>query len=177
MKKISVYLLGVAAALSLAACSPTKVDPAPSSSSAAEEITAPGETVSAGGAEDKVPDPTAPDVSIVSIYSVTDGSISESMDEVGELSAQELVAKLVEYGVLDESAEVISYEEEGSGLQTGPGVSEEDNGSNPKIGTLNISAGAASGIDQSMAVEAVVRTFVENMTLDEFVLQVNGAAY
>lgn len=171
MKRWNVYGLAALAALALAACSPTKVDPEKMQDTAAVQVT-PGETESAGNAEDKVPDPTEPIVDVVSIYSVEGDDLAESIDEVAELSAEALVSKLEEYGVLPEGTIVLSYEEEGEGA--GPGVAE---GQGAKKAVLNLSQGVADEGKKDLGVQAVTNTFVENMALDEFTLLVNGAEY
>ena len=64
---------------------------------------------------EKVPDPTAPKVEVVSIYRPKDDTavgLKQSMDDVEELDEYELFLKLVDYGVIDEDADLVSYEEQ-----------------------------------------------------------------
>ena len=103
MKKVIMCFIGAMMILSLTACTPTT------------EKNKTGEVkqteASKSAAPVKNPDPTAPELDVVSIYTVSaDGNKLEgTMDAVDELSAQTLVDLLIEYGVLAEGTEAVSF--------------------------------------------------------------------
>ncbi|MGN0371717.1 MAG: GerMN domain-containing protein [Enterocloster sp.] len=167
MKKWLLGVMTVLMAVSLAACTPTTEKQKKETTAAAaqkpEEMIPP----STGGASDKVPDPNVMPVAVVSIYHKGDGDTMvqdmDSLDTEG-LDAQLLVDKLMEYGVLTEGTEVISFTVEGS---------EED-----ASGTLNLNqAESAEGSSKEMFLTELGNTFTENFELTQLKLQVNGADY
>ena len=98
-----------------------------------------------GGAEDKVPDPNAPEVEVVMIYYPEEGDmgLKKELSDVPELDDYELTQKLIEFKLLPEGAEVINYDPENRVLEYT----------------------SVSGLTpvQSMA---VLNTFIENCNLD-----------
>lgn len=158
MKKFIIYLVGAMMVLSLAACTPTPEKEAKARTQAADEKPV---AASTGGAEDKVPDPNAEKLVVISIfYSNEDASgLSKDMDAVKELTAQSLVDKLIERGILEDGTEVISYEEADG------------------TGTLDLSK-APGGKNESAALTALGNTFIDNFeTLLKLKLLVNGENY
>jgi len=120
MKKAIMCFIGAMMILSLVACTPTteknktgEVKQTQASSAAAG--TAAGTSGGNSVASNKNPDPTAPDLDVVSIYTVSkDGSKLEgTMDAVEELTPQALADLLIQYGVLEEGTEVIDFQAEG----------------------------------------------------------------
>ena len=97
MKKFIMCFVGAMLVLSLAACTPTPVKQS-------ESATEPMVEASTGGASDKVPDPNVEPMEIISVYSSNEDAtgLNQAMDAVDELTAQSLVDKLIEYGVLEE---------------------------------------------------------------------------
>lgn len=65
-----------------------------------------------GGAADKVPDPNAPHRENVMIYVPAEGNtgLDVKLDDVSEISDDELSQKLIDYGVLPQSAELIGFD-------------------------------------------------------------------
>lgn len=126
----------------------------------------------------KNPDPTAPDLEVVSIYTVSeDGSKLEgTMDSVEELSAESLADLLVQYGVLEEGTEVIDYTAEGqpASEEVGPGVvkdsDEESNSIAKEYATLDLSQLP----EDEMFRKAVARTYLENMNVVYITILVDG---
>ena len=98
MKKFIMCFVGAMLVLSLAACTPTPVKQS-------ESATEPLVEASTGGASDKVPDPNVEPMEIISVYSSNEDAtgLNQAMDAVDELTAQSLVDKLIEYGVLERS--------------------------------------------------------------------------
>lgn len=155
MKKLTMLFTGVLLVLSLAACTPTPVKKA-------ETAEVPQIEASTGGASDKVPDPNVEPMEIISIYSSNEDAtgLNQAMDAVDELSAQAIVDKLIEYGVLEEGTEVLKFD-----MAEG-------------VGTLDLSKVPTSGIaGESLMLMAIGNTFTENFELDKIKLLVNGENY
>ncbi|MDR1549678.1 MAG: GerMN domain-containing protein [Hungatella sp.] len=155
MKKFIVFLMSAMIMMSLAACAPTQPK---------METTAPGPDVmaSTGGASDKVPDPNAEPMEIISVYSRNDDStgLNQAMDAVSELTADAMVDKLIEYGVLEEDTKVLKFEE--------------------KDGTATLDLSKMPEKDSTedlLTLTAVGNTFIENFELDKLKLLVNGKNY
>ncbi len=70
------------------------------------------ESFKGGGIEDKVPDPDAPHRENVLIYVPADGNtgLEEKLDDVSEITDDELSQKLIDYGVLPQTAELIGFD-------------------------------------------------------------------
>lgn len=155
MKKFTMFFAGVMLILSLAACTPTPVKQA-------ETAPEPQVEGSTGGASDKVPDPNVEPMEIISVYSSNEEAtgLNQAMDAVDELTAQALVDKLIEYGVLEEGTEVLNF-------NTAEGV-----------GTLDLSKVPTSGTaGETLMLTAIGNTFTENFSLDKLKLLVNGKNY
>lgn len=152
MKRIILFLMSAMLMVSLAACTPTQPK---------METTPPDPQVmaSTGGASDKVPDPNAEPMEIISVYSMNDDKtgLNQAMDAVDKLTAEALVSKLIEYGVLEEGTTVLKYE------------------SADGVGTLDLSAVPKS--DDKLIITAIGNTFVENFELSKLKLLVNGKNY
>lgn len=174
MKKIMMCFAGAALMISLAACTPTT-----QKQSTAETMNMEGvETQPAGGAWDKVPDPTAESVAVISVYSEKEGvaGLEVSMSEVKELSAQALVDKLIEEGVLEQGTQVLSFETEGgeAAEKTGPGVeTTASSEAGEKTGILDLSQ-LPEGDKSELLIGALGNTFIENFELEKLELSVNG---
>ena len=155
MRKFIVMLMSVIMMMSLAACTPTQPK---------VEMTSPGPQVetSTGGASDKVPDPNVEPMEIISIYSQNEDAsgLNQAMDAVDKLTAEALVDKLVEYGVLEEGTKVLNYE------------------SKDGTGTLDLSKAPVKGSTGDLIMlTAVGNTFIENFELDKLKVLVNGKNY
>lgn len=173
MKKAIMGFIGALMILSLAACTPT------TEKNKTGEVK---QTQAANGiADNKNPDPTAPDLDVVSVYTVSeDGSKLEgTMDAVDELNAQSLVDLLIEYGVLEEGTEAIDFQADGepASEEVGPGVVKipglEIESNLKEYGLLNLNKLPDDGKDD-MIVKAVANTFLENMDVVYITIQVNG---
>lgn len=162
MKKIARYVIGALMLLSLAACTPT---PQKASEQAASEETPNVEDIvqaTTGGAADKVPDPTAEELTVVSIYVQNDNGtgLSKAMDAVNSLDAQQLVDKMIEYGALEEGTKVSKFEQSGT------------------TATLDLSKIPDAGTDkEKMVLTSIVNTFTENFELDSITVLANGSNY
>lgn len=154
MKKAVMCFIGAMMVLSLAACTPTT------------EKNKTGEVREPQSEADysKNPDPTAPVLDVVSIYTVSeDGTKLEgTMDSVDELSAESLAELLVQYGMLEEGTTVIEYTEEGeaASAEVGPGVGSGES-TTKEYATLNLTQLP----EDEMLRKAVVRTYLENMNI------------
>lgn len=123
MKKITMCVLSAMTVLSLAACTPTPEKQA--------ETAETFETQAPGGAEDKVPDPNAPVLSTISIYTLNDDNtgLVQEMDGVETLDAQSVLAKMIDYGVLPEDTLVLGFyipDENGNPEEASEESTEED---------------------------------------------------
>lgn len=155
MRKFIMFFMSVMMIISLAACTPTQ----PKREAAVPETQVPAST---GGASDKVPDPNAEPMEVISVYSKNqDGTgLTQAMDAVDQLTAQAIVDKLIEYGVLDEGTEVLTFD-----MKDG-------------IGTLDLSqvpSGDSTG--DAFILTSVGNTFIENFELEKLKFLVNGENY
>lgn len=155
MKRIIIGFAGVILVLSLAACAPTPQQPTAAQSMPSAEATT-------GGASDKVPDPNAEPMDIISVYCPNkDGKgLYQSMDAVPQLTAQSLVDKLIEGGILEKGTKALKFD-------TADG-----------IGTLDLNKVPTSGTTgENLILTAIGNTFTENFKLDKLKLLVNGKNY
>lgn len=156
MKKFIVFLMSALMMMSLVACAPTQPK---------VETTAPDPQVmaSTGGASDKVPDPNAEPMEIISVYSKNDDStgLNQAMDAVSELTADAMVDKLIEYGVLEDGTKVLQFDKKDDGTAT------LDLSQMPEKGTT----------EDILTLTAVGNTFIENFELDKLKILVNGKNY
>lgn len=181
MKRITMCFIGVLMVLSLAACTPTpdkpttetptpEASPGKPTTKASSGMpttlgTEPAGSVSeaaTGGASDKVPDPNAEPMEIISVYCANqDGTgLNQAMDAVAELTPQSLIDKLIEYGILEDGTKVLKFD--------------SDNG----VGTLDISKLSASKtMSENLILTSIGNTFIENFKLDKLKLLVNGKRY
>ena len=100
---IAVAVVAITTLVTVASCGNS------SSTSSGSSMTA--EMATTGGAADKVPDPTTPELYQVKIYHKDDdgsGLIAE-MDGIEEQSADFMIAKLAEYGVVDATTSVNDF--------------------------------------------------------------------
>lgn len=165
MRKAIMCFIGAMMILSLAACTPT------TEKGKTGEVK---ETQAAGGVMEKTPDPNAPELDVVSIYTVSeDGSKLEgTMDAVEELNEKALVDLLIQYGVLAEGTEAVSFTTEGQAAskEVGPGVSADS--SKSEYGVLELNQFPAE--QQELKLQAVANTFIENMDVVYMTIKVNG---
>ena len=65
-----------------------------------------------GGAEDKVPDPNAPARENIIVYIPAEGNtgLEQKLEDVPEISDEAITDKLIEVGVLPETAELIGFD-------------------------------------------------------------------
>ena len=175
MKKLVMGLMGAMMILSLAACTPTteknKTGEVKEPETEAVETTA---DAGPGVVTGRPVDQDAPDLKMVSIYSVSeDGSkIEGSMDSVETLDAQSLVDLLVQYGVLDDGTKAVSFTTEGSAAsqEAGPGVSADT--TMAEKATLELSQFPSE--NQEKVLQAVANTFCENMDTETITIKAGG---
>ena len=154
MKKLAVYAAGMMMALSLAACSPTKVEPtkAQTENQAGEKS---GENLSPDGLTPEearalnqpavdpkleTPDPNAEVMDSVLVYMLNDegNGLKTEMEDAETVDADTVAALLVEKSILDEGTTVNSFDISG-GEKAGPGVDASETGSGERVGTLDLS--------------------------------------
>ena len=173
MRKFMIMLTGIAVVGLLAACAPTKV----SSSDRPETSFAPP-TVSETPL-DRTPVPGLPTEDMMFVFRGNEDATKLERVEVfvDEMTEDAILEKLIQFGVLDEGTEILSFEIEGD-MPIGPGAPEGATGGSERIGTLNLSQVPASGTaDETMFLGAIGNTFIENYELDKLKLLVNGANY
>lgn len=176
MKKVVKVIMCFVAAMmvfSLAACTPTteknKTGEVKQTQAAAKN-----------GVADKNPDPTAPDLDVVSIYTVSeDGTkIEGTMDAVEELNENTIVDLLIQYGVLEEGTKVNSFSAEGepASQEVGPGVvavpGEEAKSNTKEYGVVDLNQ--FPDVKDNMLLQAVANTFIENMDVVYVTISVEG---
>lgn len=171
MKKITIGLLGAMMAISLAACTPTEKNIQPENVVQAQGQMEVPETTEKVVVE-KVGEEGAPVYEMAFIYYENEeGTDLERVIEDVEAVDEEVINDLlIQYGVLPEGTEVLSFEITG-GEAAGPGaeVSEE---AEARVGTLDLSQAPES----ELLTDAVVETYLENFELDEVDLLINGSA-
>ena len=155
MKKIyyPICLASVGALLLFSGCSST---PSQTQAQTVEETTAVQfETAETGGAADKVPDPDAPKLYIVSVYFPSEhtGGIMKDLDAIATADGGLLWYKLVEIGAVE--GDFISYTQEG------------------KVGTIDLTGFDLSSPSQKAC---LTNTFIENFELDSLNVLIDGAA-
>ncbi len=176
MKKlIAVFGLTVLVAASAAACASSHTskiqDQAATQQASLEAAMQTGE---AGGAWDKVPDPTTDPEIIISVYVPAAGGegLDKQMDSVPVMEDDTLLGKLKELGALPEDVAFVSYSEEATGETeaAGPGVSAGEQTAG-KAGTLTV-----SGLKDPdrRTVAAIVNTYIENNGLETLTLISDG---
>ncbi len=170
MKKVIMCFIGAMMVLSLAACTPT------TEKNKTGEVK---QTEAAQKVDEKRPDPNAPVLDVVSIYTVSeDGSKLEgTMDAVEELNENTLIELLIQYGVLAEGTTAVSFSAEGepSSQAVGPGVAAAaaDSSSNTKeYGVLDLNQ--FPDVKDDMLLQAVANTFIENMDVVYMTISVEG---
>lgn len=175
MKKLVMGLLGAMMILSLAACTPTtEKNKTGETKAQQEEVTETTEDAGPGVVTGRPVDQDAPDLTMVSVYSVSeDGSkIQGTMDSVETLDEQSLVDLLVQYGVLDDGTKAVSFQTEGTvaSKEAGPGVSADS--TMAEKGTLELSQVPSE--NQEKVLQAVANTFCENMNVASLTIKADG---
>ena len=175
MKRIVMGLLGAMMILSLAACTPTtEKNKTGEMRAQQEEVTETTEDSGPGVVKDRPVDKDAPNLTMVSVYSISeDGSkIEGTMDSVETLDAQSLTDLLIQYGVLEDGTEAVSFTTEGTAAsqEAGPGVSADT--TRAASATLELSQFPSE--NQEKALQAVANTFCENMDTETITIKVNG---
>ncbi len=165
MKKPIMCFIGTMMILSLAACTPTTEKYKTGEVKETQEITDADKV--------KLPDATAPELDIVSVYTVkADGSgLDGTMDsvEAGSLDENSLVGLLIQYGVLDEGTEVVEFNEGQEQAALGPA-----GGTVKTEASLDLSRIPDDGKNE-MIVKAIAKTFMENMNMESITIKLNGA--
>lgn len=173
MKRAVMGILGALMILSLAACTPTmeKNKTGEVKQTEAAEVKS---TEGPGVVTDKPVDPEASNMEVISVYTVSeDGSkIKRTMEGVATKEASSLADLLIQYGVLEEGTEVVSFETEGTAVSqvTGPGA--EAAGELKEYGTLELSRFPEE--QQELKLQAVANTFIENMNVLYLTISVDG---
>lgn len=153
MRKFMAFFMSAMLVLSLAACGGKQRGQEPEAANAGPQAGA------TGGAADKVPDPNAEPMEIISIYSCNDdgSGLNQAMDAVDKLTAEALTDKLIEYGVLVEGTKVLAFD------------------TADETGTLDLSElPSGKGVAEQLIKTAVANTFIENFELDQLKLLVKG---
>jgi len=185
MKRLIMCFAGAMMALSLAACSPTKVEPDQKPEAAQVNPEGLDPAVIEQRNQEQVdpklmpPDPNAVVMdTVVLYYGKEDGSgLTKEMVDVDELNAESAVDKLIEYGVLEDGTAVNAFDIEG-GEKAGPGVDASEVGTGERIGTLDLSGlGQLEGADEKIVLYSIANTFGESFELDKLELLVDGAPY
>lgn len=177
MKKMVMYLMGAMMVLSLAACTPT------TDKGKTGEVK---QTQAANGvADNKQPDPDAPDLDMVAIYHLDESGtkLTSTMEAVEETTPQALVDLLIQHGVLAEGTKSLSFESQGkpASKEVGPGIVEipgmETETYLSELGILDLSEFPEQDADADKKLEAVANTFIENMDVVNLNITINGETY
>ncbi|MCI8949648.1 MAG: hypothetical protein HFG49_06325 [Lachnospiraceae bacterium] len=163
MKKFIVFLLSAAASLSLAACTPTPEKQGESSAAmppTTEAFKADTMEIRNSGNEE------LPEMATVSVYRINknrNGLVQEMESlETEELETEGVIQMLIQYEILEEGTELISFEQ------------------NDGKAVLNLSkiTSQEDPMEIRLVVESLVNTFTENFELESgLILQENGQVY
>ena len=181
MKKTVMWFIGAMMILSLAACTPTSEKNKTGEVKQTEAVVKSTKDSGPGVVTDRNPDMDAPDLDIISVYTVSeDGSKLEgTMDAIETMDAQSLVDLLIQYKVLDEGTTAVSFTAEGepSSEEVGPGMVKipgfEITSNLKQNGTLELSQ-FPEGAQKDLKLQAVANTFIENMDVLYLTVKVNG---
>lgn len=172
MRKILMLLCGILTVGALAACTPTKIE-----SEDRPGVAFTPET-EATTPYDRTPDPNLPSQDMVFIFRGNDkgDKLERVQTFVDKMDEFVLMDKLIEYGVVDEDTDLLSFEIQG-GEAVGPGAAESAEGGE-RIGILDLSQVPLSTIpDEKLMLSAIGNTYMENFELDKVKLLVEGANY
>lgn len=173
MKKIMLLLSVSLMAGMLSACSPTVVDDA-----SRPKVQIDPETEAPTAAGERRPDPTTPAIEMMFVFRGNEDAtkLERVQTYAPEMNEQVLLDKLIGFGVLEEGTEILSFNVEGD-IPRGPGAL-DGAVDGERIGTLDLSQVPSSGTaGETLMLEAIGNTFIENFELDKLKLLVNGANY
>lgn len=179
MKKAVMCFIGAMMILSLTACTPT-TEKNKTGQVKQTEAAAPKSTQGPGVVSDKTPDLDAPDMTVISVYTVSDDGtkVEGTMDAVETMDAQALVDLLIQYKVLDEGTKAVNFTAEGTPAseEVGPGMVKipgyEVKSDLKETGTLELSQFPAD--NRELKLQAVANTFTENMDVLYLTVKAGG---
>ncbi len=183
-KTLWCMLTAVAVAVSATSCSPSR----PASDGPAEP---PADVVAAAATSeanippgDRNPEVTEPGLDILIIFRSSDGTSLERVTSFAEsVDEQIIVDKLIEYGVLEEGTDILSFEITEEGNSTAESVTESSGpmggGAATRIGHLDLSTlpETADENEEQILLNCIAGSFMENFALDGLELSVNGEMY
>ena len=198
MKKLLMGVAGTMMVLSLAACTPTKVEQVGKGETVeTETVLSDGTTITTtkelpGGVtpemlEKETVDPTAERpvdtnaelLETIMVYYPNEAGngLTSEMVDVELMDEEVILEQLMDNGVLPYEVEINSFSVEG-GMRPGPGVDPSETGSGERIGTLDLTQfPQADGTTEQLLLNAVANTFIENYELDKLKILVNGDLY
>lgn len=141
MSKLKSVLILLAFSVLAVACSNNKGSQAAAEANPAVQVQG-----STGSAADKLPDPTTPELEVISVFVPRKDStgIVKELDAIDSLDADLLLDKLVEYGVLPEDTQVKEFDND------------------TEVGNLVLNKLDTS---DKKTIVALVNTFIENFEL------------
>ena len=198
MKKLLMGVAGTMMVLSLAACTPTKVEQVGKGETVeTETVLSDGTTITTtkelpGGVtpemlEKETVDPTAERpvdtnaelLETIMVYYPNEAGngLTSEMVDVELMDEEVILEQLMDNGVLPYEVEINSFSVEG-GMRPGPGVDPSETGSVERIGTLDLTQlTPPEGLDEKLMVYALVNTFCDNYELDKLQVLINGEVY
>lgn len=107
------------------------------------------------GRSDKVPDPNAPVLTVISIYPINkdNNGLYKEMDAIEEMDASLLLEKLQEYSIIDSDISINKFDIQG------------------KIANLDLNK---FDKNNKLALTSLVNTFIENYELDSLNISIAG---
>ncbi len=181
MKKTVICFIGTLLALSLAACSPTKVSGTPEGGKKNPEGLTPEmaqeQQQQQKDSKEEGPDPDAPVLQNIMVYWPKEdrSGLDKVMSNAEEVTGETVLEKLIECEALDVGTVLNSFEIEG-GEKAGPGVQAGETGGE-RIGILDVSdIFALETAVETVMVTAIVNTYIENFELDKLEIRINGEA-
>ena len=198
MKKLLMGVAGTMMVLSLAACTPTKVEQVGKGETVeTETVLSDGTTITTtkelpGGVtpemlEKETVDPIAERpvdtnaelLETIMVYYPNEAGngLTSEMVDVELMDEEVILEQLMDNGVLPYEVEINSFSVEG-GMRPGPGVDPSETGSGERIGTLDLTQlTPPEGLDEKLMVYALVNTFCDNYELDKLQVLINGEVY
>ena len=153
IKKTMIAMMTVCSVFTISACK----------SAVTETSNTPPQMASTGGAEDKVPDPNAPILAIVSIYELNENGVGlkQKMDALDsdKVNIDEMWKKLKEYKIVPDDSEVLSFEINGDKGVLDASSLNKDNKYIVALGNTLVENFSLSGLDISVNGETVVSDF------------------
>ncbi len=181
-KTLWCMLTAVTVAVSATACSPSRSTSDGPAEPPADVVAAAATSEANVPPGDRNPEVTEPGLDILIIFRSSDGTSLERVTSFAEsVDEQVIVDKLIEYGVLEEGTDILSFEisEEADPNSEVESSGPMGGGASTRIGHLDLSMlpETADENEKQILLNCITGSFMENFALDGLELSVNGEMY